>query len=78
MHSWNYLPSPRGGGGGGGGGRGVSSRFIHEPLLAFTKENLVILVIKSLIPYQGLILPYKGLILPYQGLMFSRSKTLGN
>ena len=50
------MPPPHGLGGG-------SSLFIHEPLLDFTKENLVILVIKSLIPYQILILPYQGLIL---------------
>ena len=35
-----------------------SLHFILEFLLDYRKDNLVIMVIKSLFPYQGLILPY--------------------
>ena len=44
--------------------------FIFELLLNFRKDNLVILVIRSLFPYQGLVLPYRG-------LMFLRSMRFG-
>ena len=37
---------------------GGSFCFILEFLLDFRKDNLVILVIKSLFPYQGLVFPY--------------------
>ena len=36
--------------------------FIFEFFVDFRKDNLVILVIRSLFPYQGLVLPYRGLI----------------
>ena len=36
--------------------------FIFEFLLDFRKDNLVILVIRSLFPYQGLVLSYRGLM----------------
>ena len=36
--------------------------FILEFFLDFRKDNLVILVIRSLFPYQGLVLPYRGLM----------------
>ena len=36
--------------------------FILEFLLDFRKDNLVILVIRSLFPYQGLVLPYRELM----------------
>ena len=35
--------------------------FILEFLLNFRKDNLVIFVIRSFFPYQGLVLPYRGL-----------------
>ena len=38
-------------------------KVVHDSLLDFRKENLLILGIKSLLPYQRLILPYQGLIL---------------
>ena len=38
------------------GGGGIS--FKLEFLLDFRKDNLMILVIRSLFPYQGLVLPY--------------------
>ena len=37
---------------------GESLYFIFEFLLDFKKDNLVIFVIRSLFPYQGLVLPY--------------------
>ena len=51
---------------------------VHESPLDFWKENLLILGIKSLFPYQGLILPYQGLIIPYQGLILSRNNGVGH
>ena len=41
-----------------GGGGGGSLCFILKFLLDFRKDNLMILVIRSLFPYQGLVLPY--------------------
>ena len=49
-YSWGCIHFPR----------GESLCFILEFLLDFKKDNLVILVIKSLFPYQRLILPYQG------------------
>ena len=46
-------------------------KVVHEFLLDFRKENILILEIKSLLPYQGL-------IIPYQGLIFSGNKGFGN
>ena len=43
---------------GGGGGVCGSLCFILEFLLDFRKDNVVILVIRSFFPYQGLVLPY--------------------
>ena len=51
-HSWNCLPLPH----------GESFPFIFEFLFDLRKDNLMILVIKSLFPYQRLILPCQGLI----------------
>ena len=45
--------------------------FILEFVLDFRKDNLVIFVIRSLFPYQGL-------VLPYQGLMFLRHMRFGH
>ena len=39
-----------------------SIHFIFEFLLDFKKDNLVILVIRSLFPYQVLVLPYRELM----------------
>ena len=36
--------------------------FIFEFFLDFRKDNLVILLIRYLFSYQGLVLPYRGLI----------------
>ena len=48
---------------GGGGGGGVGSLcFIFEFLLDFRKYNLVILVIRFIFPYQGLVRSYRGLM----------------
>ena len=44
---------------------------VYESLLDFWKENLLILGIKSLLFYQGL-------ILSYQGLIFLGNKRFGN
>ena len=41
---------------------GGSLCFIFEFLLDFRKDNLMILVIRSLFPYQGLVLPYRELM----------------
>ena len=41
---------------------GGSISFKLEFLLDFRKDNLMILVIRSLFPYQGLVLPYLGLV----------------
>ena len=35
--------------------------FILEFLLDYRKDNLVIFVIRSFFPYQGVVLPYRGL-----------------
>ena len=43
-------------------GGGESFCFILEFLFDFRKDNLMILVIKSLFPYQELDLPYRGLM----------------
>ena len=43
-------------------GGGGSLCFIFEFLLDFRKYNLMILVIRSIFPYQGLVLPYRGLM----------------
>ena len=43
---------------GGGGGGGGDLCFILEFLLDLRKDNVVILVIRSFFPYQGLVLPY--------------------
>ena len=42
----------------GGGGGGGSLCFVLEFLLEFRKDNLIILVIRSLFPYQELVLTY--------------------
>ena len=44
----------RGGGGGGGGCLCFIIEFLHD----FRKDNLMILVIRSPFPYQGLVLPH--------------------
>ena len=41
--------------------QGVSVLY-SKFLLDFRKDNLVILVIRSLFPYQGLVIPYRGLM----------------
>ena len=41
-----------------GEGEGGSLYFILEFLLDFRKDNLVILVIRYLFPYKGLVFPY--------------------
>ena len=41
---------------------GGSLCFIFEFLLDFRKDNLVILMIRSLFSYQGLVIPYRGLM----------------
>ena len=46
-------------------------KVVNESFFDFWKENLLILGIKSLIPY-------RGLILPYQGLIFSGNKRFRN
>ena len=48
LRSWNYIPFPH----------GESFCFIVKFLLDYREDNLVIFVIKSLFPHQGLILPY--------------------
>ena len=53
--------------GGGGGCLG----FILEFLFDFRKDNLVILMIRSLFPYQRL-------VLPYWGIMFLRCMRFGH
>ena len=45
----------------GGGGGGILC-FIFEFLLDFRKDNLTILMIRSLFSYQGLVIPYRGLM----------------
>ena len=41
---------------------GGSLYFIFKFVLDFRKDNLVILVIRSLFPYQGLVLPYRRIM----------------
>ena len=38
-------------------------KVVHESSLDFRKENILILGIKSPLPYQGLIIPYQILII---------------
>ena len=50
---------------------GGSLCFIFKILLDFKKDNLMILVIRYLFPY-------KGLVLPYRGIMFLRYRRFGH
>ena len=46
-------------------------QVVYESLLDFWRENILILGIKYLFPYQGL-------IIPYQRLIFSGNNGFGN